>query len=465
LHALVLTLVLGGAVVVLVRNASAGTHRIADRQLMAELQSFEAAALQRPAGQALAGFAEAYLRSHAVPSGDNVVIGGPGIGIVASAGSQRILDDPAVSAKLAEPGGRTQIVSARLDGRDSRVLVAPLEGGGASAGTFVATADLSGFAGQERRVFVLSSLEAALALFVGVLSAYLLLRRLLRTIGRITDKAEDIGEQDLGQRIGVLGTDDELAQLAERLDAMLDRVQVSHDAQRRLLSDVSHQLRTPLTVVRGHLEVLLRTGTDDPTEVRDTVELVVNQLEDMRSLVERLLLLGHAMEPGSLTVEPIDLRTFLRDLWEASRVIAPRRFELGPVPDVVVEADVGMLRGAVLNLLDNAVKATEPGDVVALGARLQDSGVSIEVADAGPGISADQRSAVLDRFARPGARRAGGSGLGLAIVRAVAEAHGGRVGIRTSPLGGALVSLWLPPGAIATAGASDVEPRWAGVKA
>jgi signal transduction histidine kinase len=384
---------------------------------------------------------------------------------VASAGSQGLLDDPTVSTKLADSGGHTQIVSARIDGRDSRVLVAPLEVGGASAGTFVATADLSGFAGQERRVLYLSSLEAVLALLVGVASAYLLLRRLLRTIGRITDKAEEIGQHDLGQRIGELGTDDELAQLAQRLDAMLDRVQVAHDAQRSQLADVSHQLRTPLTVIRGHLEVLLRTGTDDPAEVRDTVELVVNQLEDMRSLVERLLLLGQAMEPGSLTVEHLDLRTFLRDLWEVSSVIAPRRFELGPVPDVVVEADVGMLRGAVLNLLDNAVMATEPGDVVALGARLHDSGVSIEVADSGPGISADQRSAVLDRFARPGARHAGGTGLGLAIVRAVAEAHGGRVEIGTSRLGGAVVSVWLPPGAVVAVGASDVVSRWASAQA
>ncbi len=154
--------------------------------------------------------------------------------------------------------------------------------------------------------------------------------------------------------------------LAATFDQMADRVAAAMEAQRRLLSDVSHQLRTPLTVARGHLEVLGRGPAPDPAEVRETVDLVVDEIDHMRALVERLLLLGRALEPDFLDQIPVDLRTFCLDLFAAARVLAPRDWQLSEVPDVVVDVDEAKLRGALLNLIDNAVRATADGDTVAL---------------------------------------------------------------------------------------------------
>jgi signal transduction histidine kinase len=257
-----------------------------------------------------------------------------------------------------------------------------------------------------------------------------------------------LGSGDLDRRLGDQARDDEVGELAATFDVMADKVASAMTAQRRLLSDVSHQLRTPLTVARGHLEVLGRTGASDPAEVTSTVALVVDELDHMRTLVERLLLLGAAMEPDFLDPAPVDLRMLLADVLEAGRMLADRRWAMTSAPDVVLLADASKLRGALLNLLDNAAKATASGDRIELRTRRHtDGSLTISVEDGGPGIPVAQRAEALTRFRRPPAHRADarGSGLGLAIVSAVASAHGGRLEIGDSTLGGCRVSVILPP--------------------
>ena len=188
-----------------------------------------------------------------------------------------------------------------------------------SIGTVIVAADLSQQRSDQNRVLVLVVGLAFIALVGAVAGAYLLLRRLLRTVGRITTTASAIESGDLDRRLGDQGTDDEVGQLAATFDSMLDRLETAMTLQRRLLSDVSHQLRTPLTVARGHLEVLARQEDADIVEVRDTVAVVIDELDHMRSLVERLLLLGRALEPDFLQLERLDLRTFLSDLFDAAQ--------------------------------------------------------------------------------------------------------------------------------------------------
>ena len=294
-------------------------------------------------------------------------------------------------------------------------------------------------------MLALSLGEAGVALLAGVLSTFFLLRRALRTVGRMTTAAREIGAGELERRLGDPGTDDEMGQLATTLDEMLDRLEGAMDSQRRLLSDVSHQLRTPLTVARGHLEVLRRTGLDDTEAVDQTVGTVLDELDHMRALVERLLLLGRSMEPDFVAWQPIDLRSFLADVHAAASVVADRDWRLPAIPDVVVRGDPANLRGAMLNLADNAVRATRPGDRIALTATIEDrSGdLLISVDDSGPGIPLAARASALSRFGR-GRGADGGQGLGLAIVKVVAEAHGGQVAIDDSPLGGCRVTIRLP---------------------
>lgn len=453
-HTVVLVVVLGVVVAALARTFTVSYESVAQRGLVAELHAFQSAAQQRPVSTSIADFTVEFLQARALPSDDIVVVALAGHGEIGSPGAGSLLTSSAIRSILAHPPAATTARVLQLGGAPTELIVSPLTERGRVVGTFLASADLSAQQAERSRVVALSIAEAAVALAAGAASAYFLLRRLLRTVGRITTTAEEIGAGELDRRLGDQGTDDEVGKLATTFDSMLEKVSGAMTMQRRLLSDVSHQLRTPLTVARGHLEVLERTELGNPAEVRDTVDLVLDELDHMRALVERLLLLGSVMEPDFLAPEPVDLRAFLADLHATVTVIADRRFELAPVPDVVVVADPAKLRGALLNLVENATKATEPGDSIAIAARVEvPSGrLVISVEDSGPGIAPRERQAVLDRFARPGARDSGGSGLGLAIVKAVSEAHGGAVSIGDSRLGGCAVAIVFPP--------ERVSPTW-----
>lgn len=449
-HAVVLAVVLGVVVAALVRNFTSSYEAIASRGLSAELNNFQKAALGRGDQQNLYRFTVQYLSYRPLPSGDVIIVALNGQLPLGSVGARGVSASPAVHQLLADPPATTVSQVVQIGGAPTELVAAPLYEGTRRVGTFLATSDLTPLVSQRRRVLELSISEAAVALVAGVASAFLLLRRLLRTVGRITTTAEEIGEGDLDRRLGDQGTDDEVGQLATTFDSMLDRIDNAMTVQRRLLSDVSHQLRTPLTVARGHLEVMERTDLGDEQAARETIALVLDELEHMRALTERLLLLGQAMEPDFLAPEPIDLRSFLADLYDAVRVLAPRELDLAPVPDVVLVADPAKLRGALLNLVDNAVKATAPGDSIGVSAMVVPATgqLALTVDDSGPGIPAAERSAVLARFARPGARNADGSGLGLAIVKAVAEAHGGEITIGDSPRGGCRIAIVLPPSCV-----------------
>ena len=454
-HAAVLAVVLGVVVAALVHQFSTSYEALAANGLADELRAYSAAVARAGPTESLLDTTVRYLQSRSLPAGTVVVVALAPSHVVATPGAAPLRDDPQAARWLRRPPAASLVRTTRVGAKDVELLAAPIRSGHQTLGTFLAATDLSALRAQRTRVLNLSIAEAAVALLAGVLSSYLLLRRLLRTVGRITTTAEQIGRDDLGRRLGDQGTDDEVGQLATTFDAMLDRVDASMTAQRRLLSDVSHQLRTPLTVARGHLEVLERTGgLEDPRRAGETVGLVIDELDHMRALVERLLLLGRALEPDFAVLEPVDLRALLGDVHHAASVLAPRAWSLGPVPDVVVRADGPKLRGALLNLVDNAVKATGAGDPIAFVTSVDPvtGELSLAVEDAGPGIAPAERDAVLGRFARTGSWGDDGTGLGLAIANAVADAHGGRVEVGASRLGGARVAIVLPGRLLVTAG-------------
>lgn len=444
LYAAVLAAVLAGSVAALLHTTTVGIQQIAVRQLGAELVSFQQAAAARSADQPLRAFATSYLHSHAVADGDLIEISVPGSWSVANAGGSAVAGDGAIEALASTIPDRTRLYSPEVQDRQLQVMVSPIVGGGKVSGLFLAAVDTTPLKPAGDNAARLAILVGAVALVAGVASAYLVLRRLLRRIGRIADTADRIGQDRIGDRLGDQGTTDEVGHLARSFDSMLDRIEGAVQAQHELLSDVSHQLRTPLTVARGHLELLGRAGGNS-SEVSDTVVTAIGELDRMAGLVDRLLILGRAREPVRYDVRDVDLRAFLGDLFGASTVLAARRWELGPVPDAVVRFDETEVRGAVLNLVDNAVRATGPVDTIRISSAVVDGELVLQVEDSGSGIPAGERSRVLDRFARrqdwtEGPGRAG-SGLGLAIVSAVCEAHGGRVTIGDSPLGGAAVAM------------------------
>jgi signal transduction histidine kinase len=444
LQALVLAAVLSLAVIGLVRAFQAQATASTTRQVVAEMQAFSAAAAQRPATESLRSFTERYLRTAVLPEGEALVVTLADRSILGSAGSAALLQDPQVQAWAQQPPSGGTRVRSEVGDHATLLVAAPLRTATRTTGTIVVAADLTQTTTDTDRARNLAVGEALLALVAGTAGGYLLLRRLLRRIGGITATAAELGQGRLDRRLGDQGTDDEVAMLAATFDQMADRVSAAMEAQRRLLSDVSHQLRTPLTVARGHLEVLGRSGAADPAEVQTTVEVVIDELDHMRALVEHLLLLGRALEPDFLDRVPVDLRTFCLDLFSSARVLADRDWQLSSVPDVVVDVDEPKLRGAVLNLIDNAVRATATGDTIALSVLVEGRTLRIGVDDSGPGIPPDVRAQVVERFARPGAADSEGSGLGLAIVTAVAQAHGGSFALTDSVLGGLRCTMVLP---------------------
>jgi two-component system OmpR family sensor kinase len=415
------------------------------RGLVAEVDSFDKAVVGSRSST-LEPATVAYLQSRVLPQGETIMVRLPDGTRLGSSGSAPLLRTPAIRSALVSPSSTTASYRSTLNGVESLYLVAPIKSGTTSLGTMVVTADLSELRADQNRALVLIIGEALVALVGAVAGTYLLLRRLLRNVGRITTTAASIEDGDLDRRLGDQGTDDEVGQLAATFDSMLDRLQAAMTIQRRLLSDVSHQLRTPLTVVRGHLEVLSRQDQVGAGELRDTVAVVVDELDHMGALVERLLMLGRALEPDFLEIEHLDLRTFLSDLLDTSRVLAARQWSLSPVPDLVLDVDVAKLRGAMLNLIDNAVRATVEGDSIELSAVWNEvpGTLVIAVEDSGPGIPADERLSVVERFGRLGSADRDGTGLGLAIVTAVAEAHGGSFELGASGLGGCRAAIVLP---------------------
>jgi signal transduction histidine kinase len=224
-------------------------------------------------------------------------------------------------------------------------------------------------------------------------------------------------------------------------------------AQRRFLQDASHHLRTPVTIALTHAELLARDLTGRAEQLRD-IQMVITEMGRLRRLSERLLVIAASEDPGFLHPEPVALDEFALETIRRWRPIAPRRWQFGRLDAAVARADVERLGLAVDALLENAVRHTPENGVIQMSVIRGEVGlIRMIVADTGSGIPADELPHVFDRFRRgsnvPGTR---GTGLGLALVRAVADAHGGSVQVRSAPGEGTEFQLALPA-------AADEEPE------
>ena len=227
--------------------------------------------------------------------------------------------------------------------------------------------------------------------------------------------------------------------------------------QRRFLQDASHQLRTPITIALGHAE-LLASGLagSGRAEERD-IGVVVGELVRLRRLSERLLMIAAAEDPDFLRPEPVALDRFTMDVLRKWMPTAQRRWQLGRLDEVIVDADRERLGLAVDALLENAIRHTRDGDVIQLSVLSAGDGSAARmiIADTGTGIPASEREHIFDRF-RSGSELGDGrrTGLGLALVRAVARAHGGDALVHSAPGHGSEFELVLP----VTAPAADAAP-------
>jgi heavy metal sensor kinase len=347
--------------------------------------------------------------------------------------------------------GEQHLMTVRLgpNGQRFRVLVSPVRRRG-RAQVIVVASSLRHVEESVDRVLVLLLLAGPAALAATALGGWWLARKALLPVERMTSKAEQIGIDRLDERIEVPPTGDEIARLAVTLNAMLDRLQRGVEEKRRLVADASHELRTPLAAMRAELDVSLR-GDDLSPVAREVLESTGEEVDRMSRTVDNLLMLarvdegrlelltahvdlGHAIEAAARPLEP---------LAAAKRL----RLELDGEPSEA-SADPQRLHQALTNLIENAIKFGRPGGEVRVTSWRKGDEVGVTVKDNGPGIPADARAHVFDRFYRADPARGrddgGGSGLGLAICREIATAHGGRVWVESEEGKGSAFSLALP---------------------
>ena len=290
----------------------------------------------------------------------------------------------------------------------------------------------------ERPVLVAAVIEGLVGLLVAGVLAWVLTARMVRPVSRITETVRSITASGLGRRVPVDG-DDELGRLAATFNQMLDRLDEAFGTQRRFLADAGHELRTPITIVRGHLEVM----GDDPGERAATIRLVTEELDRMGRMVEELLTLARSERPDFIQVRRIDLDELLMDVHRKASALGDRRWVIDEMAVGAARLDPERITQALVALADNAVGHTGDGDEIGLGSRLDGSTVDLWVRDTGPGVPPSEQDEIFDRFRRGSdARDRPGSGLGLSIVATIARAHGGDVEVTSN--GGATFRLRIP---------------------
>jgi signal transduction histidine kinase len=274
-------------------------------------------------------------------------------------------------------------------------------------------------------------------LLVASLIAWRLADRVIKPVRELTTTARSISETDLSARIPERGRD-EVAQLAATFNSMLGRLERAFESQRRFLDDAGHELKTPLTIIRGHLELL----GDDPKERRETMPLVLDELDRMTRIIGDVLLLAKHERSDFLELSTVDVGTLTDELHAKAKALAPRDWVIEKRGRGVIVADRQRLTQAMMQLALNAARYSETGEAIRLGSNVSNGEARFWISDQGPGIPFEEQRMIFERFQRGSdTRRWEGAGLGLAIVKAIAEAHHGRVELKSRPGSGATFTL------------------------
>ncbi|MFI0367934.1 sensor histidine kinase [Actinomadura sp. 1N219] len=320
---------------------------------------------------------------------------------------------------------------------------------------------------QTLRRYSLITLGGLLVASLGI--GWVLSGRALKPVGAIARAAEEIQATDLSRRIRLSGPRDELRHLADTIDSMLDRLDAAFRAQRRLIDDASHELRSPLAIIRANVDTVLSEPDAGTEDRRRAVQVVDRATTRMTRLVEDLLATARRSAPA-LGDADVDLGLAAREAAEEFDTLAAARglvIERRLRDGLSVIGDHDALRRAVGNLLSNAVRLAPVGTAITVAADQAGGWQWIAVKDAGPGIHSDEQDRVFDRFWRGSETRRSRSpdrrtGLGLAIVRSIVEAHNGQVRLFSAPDVGSTFVLWFPVhspgGGTAAAAPPDADP-------
>jgi two-component system, OmpR family, sensor kinase len=326
-----------------------------------------------------------------------------------------------------------------------RVLTAPVVAGGARIGTFRVADPLTSVdqaLASLRNKFIAVGLGA---LILSVTIAIWLANLISRPLRRIAAVAAAVDSGDLSHRIDYRGQD-EVGVLAESFNHMMDRLEEGFRRQREFVSDASHELRSPLTVLRGRIEQLAdRTG--DPTGVRSETDELMREVRRMERLIDDMLTLAKAERGGLVQPRRVPIDDFVDDLRRDLPLLGPRNYSVESSIHGELQADPDRLAQVLRNLVANAVRHTPSDGHIDISIASDDGAAVFAVSDDGTGIEPDQLARIFDRFHRTDegrSRAEGGSGLGLAIARAIVEAHGGSIGATSAPGRGATIRFRIP---------------------
>jgi signal transduction histidine kinase len=257
-----------------------------------------------------------------------------------------------------------------------------------------------------------------------------------------TTAAQITAEGDLAARIPAVDPNEPSAHLAATLNRMLDRLEFAFLRERRFMSEASHELKTPITICRGYLEVL--SPDAPPQELAEAIDVLIDELSRMGRIVDDVTMLVRSDDPAFLRLEDVALDRFLDEVAaKAAPLLDHRLRHSAPPPRATVRMDPQRLTQALINLIQNAAVHTSTGSLVDLCAREVSGAWRFEVTDQGAGVPVGEEDSVFRPFHRLDATRPG-SGLGLAIVRGIAEAHGGRAGVDNRPSQGATFWIEVP---------------------
>jgi heavy metal sensor kinase len=300
---------------------------------------------------------------------------------------------------------------------------------------------------QLRDLLLILVLGLPLAVGVAGLGGYVLARRALAPIEAMTARAQTITAERLDDRLPVANPENEMGRLATVFNETLGRLEASFDQMRRFTTDVSHELRTPLTAIRSVGEVGLR-GHRDESAYRSIIGSMLEEVDRLASLVDRLLTLSRAeTRQARLSRDRVDLSVLADDVVSHLAVLAEEKrqtLSIDRQASPVVSADRLVLRQALINLVDNAIKFTPPAGHVRIRIDQTPQDAVVEVIDSGPGISNEARERIFDRFYRASDANGSGTGLGLSLAKGAIEALGGHLTLAATGAKGTAFRISIP---------------------
>jgi heavy metal sensor kinase len=330
------------------------------------------------------------------------------------------------------------------------VYALPLQAGQGATAVLIVSRSISELQAALNQTILFLAVLSILVVLAGTLLAHRLAGRILEPVRRIASTARSLSQHELNRRVEVEVPPDELGELVETFNGMLARLEASFESLRRFTADASHELRSPLALMRSELEgTLARART--PEEYQEVLRGLEAEVEHMARMVDQLLMLARA-DAGALrpAETSLDVADFLHETAARWRPVADSRHvqvEVDAPDSGSVWADPDLLRRVMDNLIDNATRHTPEGTAVQLTGAPTAGGWNIDVHDHGPGVPAAARSLLFERFARADGARArdgAGAGLGLALSRAIAESHGGSLQLVDQNGAGATFRLFLP---------------------